>query len=1035
MYCWGEGTAGQLGLQLQENHSLVLIPEIVARLPSNISHVACGEQHTLFLTEEGNVLSCGRNSKGQLGRQNRDKKTPGQIERLRAVCGLACGQEHSLAVCESGQVYSWGGGSEGQLGTGAFEEKVTKPRKINFFRSIPVVQVACGKFHSLALSKDGAVYSWGKNSFGQLGQGKGVSFTQATPCQVLSLYGAPVSQVAAGGEHSFALLLSGAVYGWGANNTGQLGLNRTDKRGRFTPYAVPALGHLGVSYISCGEAHSAALTKDGSVYTFGDGNQGQLGHNSTANEIKPKRLEQIDGPVSLLACGRYHTLVYVATSGLVLSFGRGSEGQLGQGSTANQLLPSPVLQTWGSELTDTPQQDTSTSQDRTIFAGWNTNFIHSAPSRPSASKEQIIKIDEDILQKWLTVGIGSEEWKRAKRSESSSFANEIALIFSSSSCLVASFLRNGDSPSENSSDSYIVDLKAVRKTMKRLENTDWISNQIFSSFNEKLIPQLLSASKVLKLLDIFLILPECPVLHTDQSAIDLVLLVARAIANLNDSSQKTLRKWWSSLTPSFLKKPIHMFKRAVGFALTSGLFETIKPDMREVLQILKLLYKASKTATTTVPLSEFYIDEIARHLLLNVDLMNWRSWAQREDTEDTPPIFCRFPFVLNLNVKISLFQVDAVIKRIKYYSELGLMLCSVGNPEPLPLPSNPIFQLRLRRTDLIQDTFRQLNQADNEDFKKDLSVIFTDDLTPTMVNKRDFFLHIFVQLMAPESGMFWYNNSATLIWFPSQPGLDKKRYFLFGILCGIAMYNNNIVHLPFPLALFKKLVGVKPTLEDLEELEPVMGESLRKILKYSEEDVEENLDQTFSVSWGGRNVELDPNKKGKPVNDANKAQVVEDFVDYVFNQSVKELFDEFKRGFFKVCDMDVVEFFQPQELRGVMVGTEDYDWDNLKLNTLYEGKYHEKHPNIIMFWDVFDELTPDKKKLFLLFLTGCDRVPIQGMKCVQMKIQFLPHSTQDHFPESLTCHNLLWLPMYSTKERLRDKLIEAIYHNRGFWKE
>lgn len=122
------------------------------------------------------------------------------------------------------------------------------------------------------------------------------------------------------------------------------------------------------------------------------------------------------------------------------------------------------------------------------------------------------------------------------------------------------------------------------------------------------------------------------------------------------------------------------------------------------------------------------------------------------------------------------------------------------------------------------------------------------------VNKSDLFLYVFDELIAPESKMFMYNESKTLMWFPPkvqpaqiklcdnflpililwtctllnvvklQLSVEAKRYFLFGVLCGLALYNHNIIHLPFSPVLFKKLLRVKPTLDDMKEFEPVIGE-------------------------------------------------------------------------------------------------------------------------------------------------------------------------------------------------------------------
>ncbi|KAK3553584.1 hypothetical protein QTP70_005751 [Hemibagrus guttatus] len=118
---------------------------------------------------------------------------------------------------------------------------------------------------------------------------------------------------------------------------------------------------------------------------------------------------------------------------------------------------------------------------------------------------------------------------------------------------------------------------------------------------------------------------------------------------------------------------------------------------------------------------------------------------------------------------------------------------------------------------------------------------------------------------------------------------------------------------------------------------------------------------------------------------------VDTYVDYVLNKSVERVFDEFKRGFYKVCERSMVNLFQPEELRGVMLGSEDYDWDVLKKNATYVDGFYKEHPTIVLFWEVFEELSNQDKKAFLsllkapypfrsaVFVTGFDRVPILGM--------------------------------------------------------
>uniref|UniRef100_A0A3P9C3D1 RCC1-like domain-containing protein n=1 Tax=Maylandia zebra TaxID=106582 RepID=A0A3P9C3D1_9CICH len=262
-----------------------------------VSQVACGSQHSVALTK-GTVQFC--NKLGQLGLGTRKSvcRSPQHVPSLSAIplIQVAAGGDQSFALSVSGGVFSWGRNDCGQLGLG--DTKGTSvcrsPQHVPSLSAIPLIQVAAGGDQSFALSVSGGVFSWGRNDCGQLGLGdtKGTQYVNS-PQHVRSLSAIPVVQVAAGGEQSFALSVSGGAFSCGRNDCGQLGLG--DTQDRHTPTPVHYLNMKKTVSISCGKDHTAALTKDGAVFTFGSGQYGQLGHNSLQNEQRPRLVAELWG--------------------------------------------------------------------------------------------------------------------------------------------------------------------------------------------------------------------------------------------------------------------------------------------------------------------------------------------------------------------------------------------------------------------------------------------------------------------------------------------------------------------------------------------------------------------------------------------------------------------------------------------------------------------------------------------------------------------------------------------------------------------
>ncbi|XP_062964682.1 probable E3 ubiquitin-protein ligase HERC6 isoform X2 [Cynocephalus volans] len=950
---------------------------------------ASGESHSLLLLTNRTVHSCGDNSWGQLGRrgvQRREQPEPIEALETLRVDLVSCGKEHSLAVCHSGRVFAWGAGSEGQLGIGNFKEINFTPQKIKSLTGIKIIQVSCGHYHSLALSKDSQVFSWGKNSQGQLGLGKMVP-SQATPQRVRSLEGIPLAQVAAGGAHSFALSLLGTSYGWGSNNAGQLALSGNDiPVQKYKPCSVGALKDLGVIYISCGYEHTAVLTQGGRVFTFGDNSFGQLGHSLTAEKKGPQLMEGIDGQVSQIDCGSYHTLAYVYTTGRVVSFGRGPS------CTINPTHLEALTENFDISCLISAD-DLVDVQVKHIFAGTYANFVttYQDTSSTSVSRKalpEISRITQSMTEKWIAAKRGSTEHKVAE--------SEIRMIFSSPACLTASFLKKRETGEKIVSD---VDLQMAGDTFKKLTEKEWISFMITTCLRDNLLKALPCWSPYQEALEVFLLLPECPVMHDSNNWESLVVPFAEAVSKMSDKSLPVLKKCWASLQESSLNTLVQMLKTAI----ISQLLRWIGTDqghrnVKVLLGMMKEVYKVNK-ANCLLPENTFNINELS-------NLLNFYSERQRLYLRNNN---------LGLQNTANPNCMETIVQRMNEF------------------PPSPTFILRVRRSHLVEDALRQLNQVEVTDLQKALEVEFIKEIGPERGGVSSEFFHcVFEEMTKPEYGMFMYPEKGSYMWFPVNPKFEKKRYFLFGMLCGLSLFNLNVANLPFPLALYKKLLDQKPSLEDLKELSPLLGKSLQEVINNRADDIGEELYIHFSIHWDQNDVDLIPNGISTPVDQTNKKDYVSKCVDYIFNISIKAVYEEFQRGFFRVCDKEIIRLFQPEELMTAINGDTDYDWKRFEMNSQYNQGYHKSHPTIQMFWKAFHKLTLDEKRKFLLFLTGHDRLHVRGLQEMGIVFRCPETFSEGDCPRSVTCYNILDLPKYSTMERMEEALQIAINNNRGF---
>lgn len=253
-----------------------------------ILKVACGKYHTLFLTGSRQVLATGLAGRGRLGVGDVGSKNvsvPKQVAYLGEVVDVSCGKDFSLALDSAGVVYSWGSNKYGCLGNGSAKSEQWEPAALNELPEIACI--VAGQIHCGAITRRGKVCMWGSGEQGQLGFKLGPAEKVAPKPKMVShtaIAKKKIISIALGKYHTLALTQGFDVYSWGSNEYGQLGISMpmsliTLKTSQTHPPAlVRLLTSKGAFKIACGKNHSCALSLSGLLYTWGDNRSGQLGH-------------------------------------------------------------------------------------------------------------------------------------------------------------------------------------------------------------------------------------------------------------------------------------------------------------------------------------------------------------------------------------------------------------------------------------------------------------------------------------------------------------------------------------------------------------------------------------------------------------------------------------------------------------------------------------------------------------------------------------------------------------------------------------
>ncbi len=273
-FCWGADGSGQLGDGLHTDRSVPV--EVSASI--RFGELAAGLSHTCGLTGAGQAFCWGSNVDGQLGDGSReDHATPQAVSGSEDFRTLVAGWNHTCGLSARGEAYCWGLNDHGQLGDGSHVDRSTPTRVPGTFESL-----VAGSAHTCGI-RQGAVLCWGDDAFGQLGDGS--TQDRAYPQPVEGLPG-PAVELAAGAMSTCALLRNGAVYCWGQNLYGQLGDGA--RQNHDTPSAVRT--DVEFRSIFSGGALTCGFSDGGTQYCWGLNQSGQLGDGTRVSRSVPTRV-------------------------------------------------------------------------------------------------------------------------------------------------------------------------------------------------------------------------------------------------------------------------------------------------------------------------------------------------------------------------------------------------------------------------------------------------------------------------------------------------------------------------------------------------------------------------------------------------------------------------------------------------------------------------------------------------------------------------------------------------------------------------
>ncbi|RVE44098.1 hypothetical protein evm_011264 [Chilo suppressalis] len=358
-------------------------------------------------------------------------------------------------------------------------------------------------------------------------------------------------------------------------------------------------------------------------------------------------------------------------------------------------------------------------------------------------------------------------------------------------------------------------------------------------------------------------------------------------------------------------------------------------------------------------------------------------------------------------------------------------------------------RIEVSRNEVLEESYRLVMKLRGKELRKRLLVKFRGEEGLDYGGVAREWLHLLGrELFNPQYGLFQYANSGDdryALQINADSGVNPEHlsYFHFaGRILGVALFHGHQLDAAFTVPFYKQLLGRPITLRDIRDVDPELHRSLSWMLENSIAGV---IDTTFSVecsSFGAvRSVELRPGGVNETVTDANKREYVRLYVAHRFTRGAERQWLALQRGLADLVPPQLLRPLSPRDLPPLLAGRADLDPADWKRHTRLKHLTPDA-PILAWFWEIVEDFDAEMRARLLQFVTGSRRVPLAGFRALQgstgaaaprlFTLHLVADASPDSLPKAHTCFNRLDLPPYPNKEKLHDKLKQAVLETAGF---